>query len=161
MRASSSSSTGKRPPAPRCLGRASRQGLWPLRGQHRHRALRPPGRPGDEKRALRLSSPGVLGGRQRFIRRWRINVHSDRSLGDIASFINPIVRGGATTTGASTSPGCIGLSGASTNTLFVGPEVRRKFKRLRTSARRAWRWLRDVQHRAPALFAHWSFGALT
>ncbi|MGH7689867.1 MAG: group II intron maturase-specific domain-containing protein [Gemmatimonadaceae bacterium] len=27
------------------------------------------------------------------IRSWRINVHSDKSLADIASFVNPIVRG--------------------------------------------------------------------
>ena len=39
--------------------------------------------------------------------------------------------------------------------------ARRKFKRLRTSARRAWRWLRGVQRRSPALFAHWAFGALS
>ena len=38
--------------------------------------------------------------------------------------------------------------------------ARRKFKRLRTSARRAWRWLHGVQSRMPAIFAHWTFGAI-
>jgi len=37
---------------------------------------------------------------------------------------------------------------------------KRKFKRLRTSVRRAWRWLHGVQRRAPTLFAHWAFGAI-
>ena len=58
------------------------------------------------------------------IRRWRLNVHSDKSLGDLASFVNPIVGGGAPTMGASISPGCTGLSGASTTTSFGGPDGR-------------------------------------
>jgi hypothetical protein len=35
-----------------------------------------------------------------------------------------------------------------------------RYKRLRTSARRAWRWLRGVQSRAPELFAHCAFGSV-
>jgi RNA-directed DNA polymerase len=92
------------------------------------------------------------------IRHWRINVHSDKSLGDIASFVNPKVRGWCNYYGRFykswlyRSLRCINE--------YIVRWARRKFKRLRTSARRAWRWLRDVQRRAPALFAHWSFGAL-
>ena len=54
------------------------------------------------------------------IRRWRLNVHSDKALSDLASFVNPIVRGCAITR-ASTSPGCTGPGDASTTTSFVGP----------------------------------------
>src|ERR1700681_2894629 len=49
------------------LGRAPRHGVRPLRGDHRHRAVRPPRRPGDDLPALRLGPPGVLGGRQRLL----------------------------------------------------------------------------------------------
>jgi RNA-directed DNA polymerase len=91
------------------------------------------------------------------IRRWRINVHSDKALQDIASFVSPIVRG------------CNYYGRFYKSWLYRSLRkineylvrwARRKFKRLRTNARRAWRWLRGVQRRAPALFAHWTFGAI-
>ena len=93
------------------------------------------------------------------IRSWRINVHSDKSLDDIASFVNPIVRGWCNYYGRSYKS-WLYRSLRAINEYLVR-WARRKFKRLRTSARRAWRWLRAVQRRAPALFAHWTFGALS
>ena len=92
------------------------------------------------------------------IRRWRINVHSDKSLEDIASFVNPIVRGWCSYFGRFYKS-WLYRSLRRINEYLVRL-ARRKFKRLRTSARRAWRWLRGVQRRAPTLFAHWAFGAL-
>ena len=93
------------------------------------------------------------------IRSWRINVHSDKSLGDIASFINPIVRGWCSYYGRFYKS-WLYRSLRRINDYLVR-WARRKFKRLPTSVRRAWRWLRDVQRRVPTLFAHWSFGALS
>ncbi|HVA09544.1 MAG TPA: group II intron reverse transcriptase/maturase, partial [Acidimicrobiales bacterium] len=92
------------------------------------------------------------------IRRWRLNVHSDKSLGDLASFVNPIVRGWCNYYGRFYKS-WLYRSLRRINEYLVR-WARRKFKRLRTSARRAWRWLRGVQRRAPELFAHWAFGAL-
>ena len=92
------------------------------------------------------------------IRRWRLNVHSDKSLGDLASFINPIVRGWITYYGRF-YPSWLKRVLRGINEYLIR-WARRKYKRLRTSVRRAWRWLRDVQRRAPALFAHWKFGVM-
>jgi len=92
------------------------------------------------------------------IRSWRINVHSDKSLSDLASFVNPIVRGWCNYYGRFYKS-WLYRSLRRINEYLVR-WARRKFKRLRTSARRAWRWLRGVQRRSPELFAHWAFGAL-
>ena len=92
------------------------------------------------------------------IRRWRISVHSDKSLQDIVSFVNPIVRGWCNYYGRFYKS-WLYRSLRQINEYLVR-WARRKFKRLRTSVRRAWRWLHGVQRRAPTLFAHWAFGAI-
>lgn len=92
------------------------------------------------------------------IRSWRLNVHSDKCLGDLASFVNPIVRGWCTYYGRFYKSRVYRSLGRIND--YLVRWARRKFKRLRTSVRRAWRWLRGVQRRSPALFAHWTFGAL-
>ena len=92
------------------------------------------------------------------IRRWRISVHSDKSLQDIASFVNPIVRGWCNYYGRFYKS-WLYRSLRQINEYLIR-WARRKFKRLRTSVRRAWRWLHGVQRRAPTLFAHWAFGAI-
>ena len=38
--------------------------------------------------------------------------------------------------------------------------ARRKYKRLRTSNRKAFRWLYGISRRSPTLFAHWKFGKM-
>lgn len=103
-----------------------------------------------------LSNEAATAIRQQ-IRSWRIGVHSDKTLGDIASFINPIVRGWCSYYGRFYKS-WLHRSLRRINEYLVR-WARRKYKRLRTSARRAWQWLRDVQRRAPTLFAHWTFGA--
>jgi RNA-directed DNA polymerase len=92
------------------------------------------------------------------IRRWRLNEHSDKSLGDLASFVNPIVRGWCTYYGRFYKSRVYRSLGRIND--YLVRWARRKFKRLRTSVRRAWRWLRGVQRRSPELLAHWAFGAL-
>jgi RNA-directed DNA polymerase len=92
------------------------------------------------------------------IRRWRLNVHSDKALSDLASFVNPIVRGWCNYYGRFYKSRLYRSLGRIND--YLVRWARRKFKRLRTSSRRAWRWLRGVQRRAPALFAHWEFGAI-
>ena len=92
------------------------------------------------------------------IRSWRINVHSDKTLDEIASFINPIVHGWCSYYGRFYKS-WLHRSLRQINEYLIR-WARRKYKRLRTSARRAWRWLRGVQHRAPELFAHWAFGSV-
>ena len=92
------------------------------------------------------------------IRRWRLNVHSDKALSDLASFVNPIVRGWCNYYGRFYKSRLYRSLGRIND--YLVRWARRKFKRLRTSSRRAWRWLRGVQRRAPTLFAHWAFGAL-
>ena len=91
------------------------------------------------------------------IRSWRINVHSDKSLGAIASFVNPKVRGWCTYYGRFYKSWL--YRPLKRINEYLVRWARRKYKRLRTSAPKAWRWLRDVQRRAPTLFAHWAFGA--
>ena len=58
----------------RRLGRAPGPAVRPLRAHHRHRPFRPPGRPGDDHRALRLGPAGVLGRRQRLHHRGQASV---------------------------------------------------------------------------------------
>src|SRR6478752_3858765 len=55
------------PGLPSRLGCAPRQGVRPLRADHRHRPLRPAGQPGHDHRALRHRASSVLGGRQRLL----------------------------------------------------------------------------------------------
>jgi RNA-directed DNA polymerase len=91
--------------------------------------------------------PAISNDAAKAIRRWRISVHSDKSLEDIASFVNPIVRGWCNYYGRFYRS-WLYRSLRQINEYLVG-WARRKFKRLRTSACRAWRWLRGVQRRAP------------
>jgi RNA-directed DNA polymerase len=58
---------------------------------------------------------------RREIRRWRLHLRSDKTLTDLAPMFNTVIRGGATTTGGSTSPRCIPASGTATSSLLVGP----------------------------------------
>ena len=90
------------------------------------------------------------------IRAWRLNVHSDKSLTDLAGFINPILRGWITYYGRFYPSRLF-------RTLkrideYIIRWARRKYKRLSTSLWRALKWLRGVKRHSPALFAHWQAG---
>ncbi len=90
------------------------------------------------------------------IRGWRLNLHSDKSLTDLAGFINPILRGWINYYGRFYPSRLF-------RTLkrideYIIRWARRKYKRLRTSIWRASNWLRGVKRHSPALFAHWQVG---
>ena len=91
------------------------------------------------------------------IRGWRLNLHSDKSLTDLAGFINPILRGWINYYGRFYPSRLF-------RTLkhideYIIRWARRKYKRLSTSIRRALKWLRGVKRHSPTLFAHWQVGA--
>ena len=87
------------------------------------------------------------------IKRWRLHLRSDRSLDDLAKWINPIVRGWMQYYGRfapyELHPVLQQLND------YLRRWARRKYKRLRRSLRRQWRWLHAVAQREPNLFAHW------
>jgi RNA-directed DNA polymerase len=90
------------------------------------------------------------------IRDWRLNMHSDKSLTDLAGFINPILRGWINYYGRFYPSRLF-------RTLkrideYIIRWARRKYKRLSTSIWRALKWLRDVKRHSPSLFAHWQVG---
>ena len=90
------------------------------------------------------------------IRAWHLNVHSDKSLTDLAGFINPILRGWINYYGRFYPSRLF-------RTLkrideYIIRWARRKYKRLSTSLWRALKWLRGVKRHSPALFAHWQAG---
>lgn len=87
------------------------------------------------------------------IRSWRLNKRSQSDLADLAQEINAIVRGWFNYYGA--------FYRSKLN--FIGWRIdqhlmrwaMRKFKRLRSMPKRAFRWLAQVRARQPQLFAHW------
>lgn len=89
----------------------------------------------------------------REIRRWRINRRSDKTIDDLARFINPIVQGWINYYGRFYKSGLYPLLRRINEYLLRW--ATRKYKRLRGHLLRAVRWLRSVARREPALFAHW------
>ena len=92
----------------------------------------------------------------REIRRWRINRRSDKTITDLARFINPIVQGWINYYGRFYKSGLYPLLRRINEYLLRW--ATRKYKRLRGHLLRAVRWLRSVARREPALFAHWRLG---
>ena len=88
------------------------------------------------------------------IKRWRLHLHSDMELEELATFVNPIVRGWINYYGR------FYLSRLVRSLRQIDEYLirwaRQKYKRLRTSLRRTLRWLRGVKRHSPTLFAHWS-----
>ena len=89
----------------------------------------------------------------REIRRWRINRRSDKTITDLARFINPIVQGWINYYGRFYKSRLYPLLRRINEYLLRW--ATRKYKRLRGHLLRAKRWLQDVTRREPALFAHW------
>ena len=87
------------------------------------------------------------------IKRWRLHMRSDRSLDDLAKWVNPIVRGWIQYYGRFTPYRLYPVLRQLNE--YLRRWARRKFKRLRYSPWRQWRWLRAVAQREPNLFAHW------
>lgn len=100
-----------------------------------------------------ISDEAAKGIRQT-IRSWRMHRHSDKSLTDLAEFVNPIVRGWIAYYGRFYRSRLL----ASLERLddYLARWGMRKFKKLRNAATKAVKWLAEVKRRAPALFAHWA-----
>ena len=88
------------------------------------------------------------------VRRWRINLRTTSDIGELAEWMNPVVRGWMTYYGRFYRTEMHGLL-RRINTYLVR-WARRKFRRLR-SFKRAKRWWHGLLRRQPALFAHWSW----
>jgi RNA-directed DNA polymerase len=88
------------------------------------------------------------------VRRWRINLRTTSDIGELARWMNPVIRGWMTYYGRFYRTELHGLL-RRINTYLVR-WARRKFKRLR-AFKRAKRWWNGLLRRQPALFAHWSW----
>ncbi len=90
------------------------------------------------------------------IRSWRLQLRSDKTLGDLARMFNTIVRGWINYYGRY-FPSMLYPTLRNLNRSLVR-WARRKYKRLKIHDRRARRFLASVARREPNLFAHWRFG---
>jgi RNA-directed DNA polymerase len=88
------------------------------------------------------------------VRRWRINLRTTSDIGELAQWMNPVIRGWMTYYGRFYRTELHGLL-RRINTYLVR-WARRKFRRLR-AFKRAKRWWNGLLRRQPALFAHWSW----
>jgi RNA-directed DNA polymerase len=87
------------------------------------------------------------------MRRWQINLRSDKAIDDLARMWNPVLRGWIQYFGRFYKSALYPVFRH-----FNGLLVRwamRKYKRLRRHRRRAEHWLGGVGRREPRLFAHW------
>ena len=87
------------------------------------------------------------------MRRWHINLRSDKAIDDLARMWNPVLRGWIQYYGRFYKSALYPVFRH-----FNGLLVRwamRKYKRLRRHHRRALYWLGGIARREPVLFAHW------
>ncbi|MGI9452894.1 MAG: group II intron maturase-specific domain-containing protein, partial [Geminicoccaceae bacterium] len=98
-------------------------------------------------------SRGALKTISRTIRRWRLHLHSNKSLDDLIAVANPRIRGWSNYFGSfyrtALRPTLKRID------LYVIRWARRKFKRLRRQTKGARDWFDRLRRTAPALFAHW------
>jgi RNA-directed DNA polymerase len=93
------------------------------------------------------------------MRRWHINLRSDKAIDDLARMWNPVLRGWIQYYGRFYKSALY-----PTFRHFNGLLVRwamRKYKRLRRHRRRAEHWLGGIAHREPRMFAHWQLLGVT
>jgi RNA-directed DNA polymerase len=87
------------------------------------------------------------------MRRWRLNLRSDKSIDDLARMWNPVIRGWIQYYGryyrSALNPVFRHLN------VYLVRWARRKYKRLSRHRRRAEYWLGQIAVRDPRLFAHW------
>lgn len=91
------------------------------------------------------------------IRSWRLHRRSDLDLIDLARMVNPIVQGWLNYYGRFYKSRLYPI--LSNIDQYLVRWAMQKFKRLRKQPKKAWRWLNDVLHRSPAIFAHWRLRA--
>jgi group II intron reverse transcriptase/maturase len=102
-------------------------------------------------------SPAALTAMRQKARRLNYRNRTDLSLQDIASMLNPLLRGWIAYYGRF-QPSALGPLYRHINKSLVA-WARRKYKRFRTSKTRAGAFLQEVSRKCPHLFAHWQFGA--
>ena len=90
------------------------------------------------------------------IRRWRINLRSDKTITDFARSINPVVQGWINYYGRFYKSMLYPVFRHFNDALVRW--AMRKYKRLRRHKSRARRFIADVSRRQPGLFAHWRWG---
>jgi RNA-directed DNA polymerase len=90
------------------------------------------------------------------IRRWRLNRHSDKSLDDIAAYINPTVRGWLNYYGRFNKS--VMVRALYTVNRYLLRWAVRKYKRFRRAPVKAWSWLGRVARNQTQLFVHWQWG---
>jgi RNA-directed DNA polymerase len=101
-------------------------------------------------------SPAALTAMRQKARRLNYRNRTDLSLQDIASKLNPILRGWIAYYGRF-QPSALGPLYRYINKSLVA-WARRKYKRFRTSKTRAGTFLQKVSRKCPQLFAHWKLG---
>jgi RNA-directed DNA polymerase len=87
------------------------------------------------------------------MRRWRINLRSDKAIDDLARMWNPVLRGWIQYFGRFYKSALHAVFRHLNGTLVRW--AMRKYKRLRRHRHRAERWLGGIARREPRLFAHW------
>jgi RNA-directed DNA polymerase len=88
------------------------------------------------------------------VRRWRINLRTTSDIGELAGWMNPVIRGWMNYYGKFYRTELDGLLRRIHTSLVRW--ARRKLRRLR-SFKRAKRWWNGLLRRQPALFAHWAW----
>jgi RNA-directed DNA polymerase len=90
------------------------------------------------------------------IRNWKLHRRSDKTLGDLAQEVNPIVQGWINYYGRFYKSMLAPLLRRIDE--YLVRWAMRKYKRLRRHHTRAMEWLAGVSRREPRLFAHWRMG---
>ena len=90
------------------------------------------------------------------IRRWRLHRHSDKSLDEIAEYINPTVRGWLNYYGRFNKS--VMVRALYTLNRYLLRWAVRKYKRFRKAPVKAWTWLGRVSRNRTELFVHWQVG---
>ena len=102
---------------------------------------------------LPAASPKALKAISRTIRRWTLHLCSDKALQDLATLVNPTIRGWIAYYGSfyrtKLRPTLKRID------LYVIRWARRKFKRLRRKTKGARDWFDRLRRANPMLFAHW------
>jgi group II intron reverse transcriptase/maturase len=91
------------------------------------------------------------------MRRWKLHLRNDLALGELARWTRPILRGWVRYYGCF-YPSALHRA-LRTMDRFLVRWARRKYKRFRGHAMRAWDWLNRLRARQPTLFAHWGLAS--
>jgi RNA-directed DNA polymerase len=103
---------------------------------------------------LPAMSREALKAKGRTVRRWRLHLRTTSDIGELAAWMNPVIRGWMNYYGTFYRTEMYALL-RRINTYLVR-WARRKFKRLR-AFKRAKRWWNGLLRRQPGLFAHWAW----